>query len=147
MPNDRNDSAARLPTVRSKVTNGRGLFAQDGYGRGPWARRARDLIALHLSDLGGLDNTSEAERSIVRRIAVLKVELERLEASFSENAPTERTLDTYSRVSGQLRRLLETVALERRQNDKTLTLAEYLRSKEAEAEADVEEAHVVEADQ
>src|SRR5262245_47033247 len=38
-------------------------------GRSCWARQLRDLIELHLSDLGGSHNTSEAERSLVRRIA------------------------------------------------------------------------------
>jgi len=39
--------------------------------RSPWVRRCKDVIAAHLSDLGGADNTSAAERSIIRRAAVL----------------------------------------------------------------------------
>jgi hypothetical protein len=42
-------------------------------GRSAWVRRAKDIIALHLSDLGGFDNTSAAERSIVRRASTLTV--------------------------------------------------------------------------
>ncbi len=85
--------------------------------RGPWARRLRDVLGLHLSDLGGDEAVSEAERSIVRRAAVLTVELERIEAKFAvgEAAPTD--LDLYQRTAGNLRRLLEAVGLERRPRD------------------------------
>jgi hypothetical protein len=38
-------------------------------------RRCKDLIADHLSDLGGLGNVSAAERLLIRRAAVLTVEL------------------------------------------------------------------------
>jgi len=33
------------------------------------------MIAEHLADLGGVDNTSAAERSIIRRVSTLTVEL------------------------------------------------------------------------
>jgi hypothetical protein len=47
------------------VTNGRRTFVV-GDGRGPWARRYRDLIALHVSDLGGPDaGLSEAQLSLI----------------------------------------------------------------------------------
>src|SRR5688500_17306224 len=72
---NRPDIAARAPTQRSRVSNGRSLFASGGDGRGPWARRLRDLVELHLSDLGGADRISEAEKSIVRRAATIAVEL------------------------------------------------------------------------
>src|SRR5437879_4577399 len=59
---------------RSAVTNGSRLLT-DGDNRGPWVRRLKDVIELHISDLGGLENASEAERSIIRRAAVLTCEL------------------------------------------------------------------------
>ena len=43
----------------SAVTSGRRLFVE-GDGRSPWSRRYRDLIAGHVSDLGGHDTLSEA---------------------------------------------------------------------------------------
>ena len=61
--------ATRPPATRSRVTNGRQLLPMVD-GRSIWARRMRDLMELHLDDLGGAENTSEAERSIVRRVAV-----------------------------------------------------------------------------
>ena len=79
----RRSAAPRPPTLRSRVTNGRSLFVKGGDGRGPWARRLRDVLELHVSDLGGADNCSQAELSIIRRIATLTVELERVEARFA----------------------------------------------------------------
>jgi hypothetical protein len=52
---------------------------------------------------------------LIRRSAVLSVELEALEARFAEaGQASERDLDLYARTCGNLRRLLETVGLERR---------------------------------
>jgi hypothetical protein len=65
--------------ARSRVTNGHVLLPGID-GRSVWARRAKDLLALHLSDLGGSSNVSEAERSIVPRCAIIETELERLGA-------------------------------------------------------------------
>src|SRR6516162_10350499 len=94
---------------RSRITNGSALLPGVD-GRSPWVRRAKDIIAAHLSDLGGEDNTSAAERSIVRRAAVLTVELERLEAKFAvAGEASAEALDTYARVAANLRRLLEAV--------------------------------------
>src|SRR5262245_13609108 len=85
----------RLPDQRSAVTNGKRLFVRgsQGDGNGAWARRMRDVIALHVSDLGGWDNVTEAEKSILRRAATLTVELERLEARFSNSNHSPRDGD------------------------------------------------------
>src|SRR5262245_12788422 len=72
-PAERLTTDVRPPTMRSRTANGKQLFAEGGDGRGPWARRLRDVFALHLSDLGGVDMASEAERSILRRAAVLTI--------------------------------------------------------------------------
>jgi hypothetical protein len=105
--------------------------------RGPWARRLRDVFDLHLSDLGGPDGVSEAERSIVRRAAAITVELERIEARFAVGKGSDDDLDLYQRTAGNLRRLLESVGLERRPRDLTPTLAEYLHTKAAKSPAGV----------
>jgi hypothetical protein len=87
-------------------------------GRSTWVRRLRDLIGLHLSDLGGDGVVSEAERSLVRRIATLTVELERLEAVFAvAGEATPDQLDLYQRTASALRRLLEAVGIGRRARD------------------------------
>src|SRR5215831_17156931 len=115
--------------ARSRVTNGRGLLPNVD-GRTLWVRRFRDLLALHLSDLGGSDRASEAEKAIVRRSATLIVELERLEMCFAAaGQATDHQLELYQRTANTLRRLLEAVGLERRPKDVTPSLGEYLKAK------------------
>jgi len=116
------------PRQRSRVTNGTALLPGTD-GRGAWVRRCKDVIAEHLADMGGSDNTSAAERSIVRRAAVLTTELEMLEARFAqaEGMATATDLDLYQRMAGNLRRLLEAVGLQRRAKDIGPTLGELLR--------------------
>jgi hypothetical protein len=135
-PETANRAAAvddRLPNQRSAVTNGQRLFVRgsQGDGNGAWARRMRDVIALHVSDLGGWDNVTEAEKSILRRAATLTVELERLEARFSnsDHSPRDCDLQTYQRLTNTLRRALEAVGIHRRPRDVTPpTLDSYLDS-------------------
>ena len=99
---------------RSRVSNGRSLFVERIDGRSNWARRFRDLIELHVTDLGGPDNCSEAQCSLIRRIAALEVELERLECQFAQTAATADQLDLYQRMANTLRRLLATIGLDRK---------------------------------
>jgi hypothetical protein len=72
------------------------------------------VIASHISDLGGIDNCSAAERSIVRRAAVLTTEMEQIEVRFATNQTLAGDLETYQRCANSLRRLLEAVGLQRR---------------------------------
>jgi len=116
------------PTARSRVRNGRNLFAEGGDGRTAWSRRFRDLIAAHTADLGG--DLSEAQASLVRRASALEVQLEQLEADWTTGASAGvADLDTYSRLSNTLRRHLEAVALSRKPSRPTPTLDQYLASK------------------
>src|SRR5947209_20489512 len=105
----RNSPAGRRKTgqsrdpQRSRITNGRLL---PGDQRSAWVRRCKDLIEAHISDLGGEDNTSAAERSLVRRASVLSTELEILEAKFAATGQaTAADLDLYVRASGRLQHL------------------------------------------
>jgi len=127
MPDDCSATAGPPPTLRSRVTNGRGLFAEGGDERGAWARRFRDIMGAHRTDLG--DDLSEAQASIVRRAATLTVQLEQLEARFSEGPADAADLATYSTLTNTLRRLLADVGLERRAKDVTPPLADYLARK------------------
>ena len=101
-------------------------------GRSAWVRRAKGIIAAHLSDLGGVENTSAAERSIIRRASTLTVELERFESKFAtagEASPDD--LEVYQRCANSLRRLLEAVGLQRRSRDITPTLSDLIREDQA----------------
>jgi hypothetical protein len=121
------------PTARSRLTN-RSAVVIGVDGRSSWARRLRDVIELHLNDLGGPDAVSSAKRSIVRRAATLTVELERLESRFAQAGEADAAdLDLYQRTAGNLRRLLEAVGLERVARDVT-PLQEYLEAKASEEE-------------
>ena len=116
----------RPSKVRSAVSNGRRSFV-DGDGKSVWARRQRDLFELHVSDLGPPEMLSEAQLSICRRVATIEVELERQEGALSKGE--EIDLDRYSRISGNLRRMLESIGIERAKRDLTPDLASYLAGK------------------
>ena len=116
----------------SRITNGSALLPGVD-GRSPWVRRCKDVIASHLSDMGGADACSAAERSIIRRASTLTVELERLEAKFATaGAASDTDLDLYQRAAGNLRRLLEAVGLQRRAHDVTPDPLTYAREQERE---------------
>lgn len=114
---------------RSKVTNGSRLLPGVD-GRTVWARRMRDVAHLHLRDIGGAAEASEAEKSIIRRIATLTVELERMEERFATDGEADAdALDLYSRTSGNLRRLLEAIGLRRRPKDITPNLSDIISAR------------------
>jgi hypothetical protein len=114
MPDSSSIPAAAKKYARSRVTNGRELLPGID-GRSIYARRARDLVALFVSDLGGIENASEAEKALVRRASILCVECENLETQFaSSGAADPASLDLYQRTANSLRRMLETLGLERR---------------------------------
>jgi hypothetical protein len=133
--------------ARSRVSNGKSLFADAVVdGRSTWARRLRDLLALHVSDLGGEDVVTAAEHSLCRRISTITVELELLERKFAlkgKGAAAE-DLDLYLRGANSLRRLLESIGLKRVSRDVTPLLHDYLAersaAKEDPANVEVEEA-------
>jgi hypothetical protein len=116
------------PAGRSRITNGRQLLPNVD-GRTLWVRRFKDVRALHLSDLGGEENTSAAEQSLVRRAAALTVVLEMIECRLANEGELPPTvMDTYMRGMNTLRRVLETLGLQRRPRDVTPSVEEYVRS-------------------
>jgi hypothetical protein len=62
---------------------------------------------------------------LIRRVATFEIELEKLEGRMSMGEDVN--LDLYSRVSGQLRRILETLGIERVAKDLTPTLVDIIR--------------------
>jgi hypothetical protein len=118
---------------RSRVTNGRGIFPRklDGQSidaRTVWSRRVRDLIRSYTSDAGGDDVLSEGMRSIIRRIASLQAQLERMEAQWAldEGEATPATLDQYQKMSNTIRRLIESAGLKSRKAKTVPDLRAYL---------------------
>jgi hypothetical protein len=132
----RTPSRAKRP--RSAVTSGRAMFVQ-GDPNSAWSRRYHDLVVRHVGDLGGRDLLSEAQLSLIRRATSIECELERLDAMLSTGAEVD--LDSYGRASSHLRRLFETLGIERKCRDVTLDGVEVeapfspMRARWAETEA------------
>jgi hypothetical protein len=127
-PLDRPKVARPKDALRSRITNGSALLPGID-GRSAWVRRCKDVIASHVSDLGGEDACSAAEHSIIRRASVMTVELERLEVRFATAGEADADeLDQYSRIASNMRRLLESVGIKRRPREVQQTLEAYLSS-------------------
>jgi hypothetical protein len=108
------DVRERKRRPRSAITSGRKLFVE-GDPNSAWSRRYYDLVIGHASDLGGRDILSEAQLSLIRRAAAIECELERLDAALSMGQAVN--LDEYGRATSHLRRLFETLGLERRAHE------------------------------
>src|SRR6516162_9963388 len=122
---DRHGADSRPKRIRSAVSNGRRLFV-DGDGNSAWSRRYRDLIVGHVSDLGGRDMLSEAQLSLIKRASTLELELEQAEGRLSKGEQID--LDAYGRAASHLRRILESLGLERKPRDVgNMSLGDILR--------------------
>lgn len=92
-------SEAPPPRQRSAVTNGRRLFVE-GDENSAWSRRYRNLIACHVSDLGGRDGLSEAQLSLDKRASAIELE-SKLKVVFLW--ARKSTWIKYTRAAGHLR--------------------------------------------
>jgi hypothetical protein len=120
----RSVSDTRPPRIRSAVSNGRRMFVE-GDGNSAWSRRYRDLIIGHVNDMGGDALLSESEKSLIRRASAIECELEQMEGQLSRRESVD--LDAFTRAAGHLRRILETLGLQRRQRDVSPSLSDLLR--------------------
>jgi hypothetical protein len=102
-------------STRSKISNGTRILADTDHRSAPM-RRYRDLIQAHVSDLGGEDAVSSAETVLIRRGAMLTLQAELMEARFAANdsEASPMQIEVYGRLCNTLRRLLESLGLERR---------------------------------
>ena len=132
-----------LSKLRSAISNGSTLFPDIDH-RSAWMRRLRDLIADHVSDLGGPDQLSSSELILIRRAAMLCLQCEMQEQRWAqerEGQAGSKSLMDYQRCVNTLRRTLEALGLRRRARDVTppnpLTYARDRARHEAE---DAEEA-------
>jgi hypothetical protein len=113
---------------RSAVSNGSSLLPEID-GRSVWARRLRDLVNDHVSDLGGADLVSTSEMNLVRRAAMLTLQLELQEHVWAverEGRAGPKSLQLYQQCTNTLRRTLEALGLRRRQRDVTPDLDTYV---------------------
>jgi hypothetical protein len=114
---------ARSKRPRSAVTSGRAMFV-NGDPNSAWARRFHDLASAHAVDLGGADRLSSSQLSLIRRCAAIQCELERMEARLSRGESVD--LDVFTRTASHLRRIFETLGIERKPRNVTPKLADYL---------------------
>jgi len=91
-------------------------FLSNADGRSLWVRRARDVATELTQDKGGPESVTAAEALLIRRAATLTVECERLEQRFAsvDAEPHTDDLDLHQRMTGALRRVLDSLGLGRR---------------------------------
>lgn len=112
----RRATADRSKSNRSSVTNGRRDFVEAD-GRSAWARRFRDLCGIYAAHIGGAP--TPPQESLIRRIAALDVESEKMEGALAEGRKDDVDLELYNRVAGTMRRLLADLGFESSKRDIT----------------------------
>ena len=118
----------RSATTRSAVSNGSTLFVEDVDGRSREARRFRDVLAEIVSDLGGADRLSEAQRQLARRCALIATECERLEARAVAGEGID--LDLFGTLTDRLGRAFQRLGIKRVPREVT-TLHGYIAGRSA----------------
>jgi hypothetical protein len=101
-------------------------------GRSRPARRYTALVSAIATDLGGAEQLSQIEQAMVRRFAFMALQCEVIEAralSGVELAPED--IERHGVMSDRLRRLGQTVGLERRSKPVDV-MGDYLRRKARE---------------
>jgi len=131
MPQGNNDLAARKPTARSKVTNGRDVLPEVD-GRSAIARRYRDIMSAILIDQGGVDMCSESRRQLVRRFAAAAVLAEQMEARLARGEVID--INEHALLCSTLVRVAQRIGIDRRSKNVTPTLRDYLESNAADVE-------------
>jgi hypothetical protein len=121
---DRRSTVVRPRTMRSRVSNGKALFVEAD-GRGPWARRWRDVLAEIISDIGGHEGLSEGQRQLARRCATIAIACERMEGEAAQGA--EIDLEVYGTLTDRLGRALQRLGLKRVPKDITPDPLQYAR--------------------
>jgi hypothetical protein len=97
------------------VTNGKGWFVGETDGRGPWARRWRDIVAEITNDLGGADLLSEGQKQLIRRCATIALACERAEAKAAQGEDID--LEVYGTLTDRLGRAFQRLGLRRQPRD------------------------------
>ena len=116
-------SVARLPRLRSAVTNGRRLHVA-APGDGAWSRRFRDVLEQIIADMSGPEGLSEGQRQLARRATTIAIACERLDGEAA--AGHEIDLEIYGALTDRLGRCFQRLGLRRRPRDVTPSVAEYV---------------------
>jgi hypothetical protein len=144
------DTAPLAPVpVRKRGRKTQLVTISDLDGRTGAAKRVRELVRAIESDLGGSDHLSATQRQLVQRAAVLSAIAEDFEVRWALGQEVD--VGTHVTLINSLRRVYETIGLERVARDVGFTIddlaAEFAaeRAAKAAAEAEADEAEVIEA--
>jgi len=97
-------------TPRSAISKGSRLFAQRVDLRTSRGSRFKDLIEAYTHDAG--DDLTEAQRAMVRDLAMLQVLSEDLQQKYMETGVMSREDETqYARITNSMRRHMKTLGL------------------------------------
>jgi hypothetical protein len=102
---------SRKSRGRSRVTNGNELFVEPTDRRTAISRRFRDILSAIVADLGGADRLSEGQRQLARRVALMSMQCENMEARSVGGA--EIDLDMYGQLSDRIGRACQRLGLKR----------------------------------
>jgi hypothetical protein len=102
--------------------------------RSIWVKLFKETQAEVIRHLGGEDHLNELQRLAARRIAAFETEMVHLEDKFATmrlagGEPDRQDLVLYSALANAQRRFCDSIGWERAQRDTTMTLSEYLSSK------------------
>lgn len=110
---------------RSAVSNGKRLHVIVPQG-GKWSRRFRDVLGQIISDIGGHEGLSEAQRQLARRCATISICCERMEGEAAAGDTID--LEVYGKLADRLGRAFQRLGIRRQSRDVTPTLSDYLTS-------------------
>jgi hypothetical protein len=96
--------------------------------RSPIARRLRDLVRLHTLDISpnGAEQLSAAQAQLIRRISMIEVQAELMEAKMVAGDDTV-DVESFARISSHLRRMYESLGLRKTKRDETPSLDELIK--------------------
>lgn len=107
----------RAAPLRTRISNGKELLAGID-GRSRWARRLHELVAIHIEEMGGPSQVSQAQFILIKAAANLVIVLEEQEVAFArEQGGSLASLMAYQTTLNSLRRTYESLGLERRELD------------------------------
>jgi hypothetical protein len=109
-PDDRHALAARPSRQRSRITNGSKLVAAVD-GRSAEARRYKDVAFSLADDLGGAAGLTEAQRALVRQVAVVTIQSEKLQGAVLRGELVD--IEQLTRLSNALSRMLHRLGIKR----------------------------------
>jgi hypothetical protein len=130
------EAALRSVNNRSRISNGREILPGCDQ-RLAVARRYRDLIAMIVADLGGLELCSEAKLQLIRRFAAIAVMAEDIEAQLARGERID--VAQHTALSSTLVRLGQRIGLRRAAKNVVPSLADYIEQEYPEAQERLED--------